>query len=103
MSGWHEFASSLTCWPELVTILLRALGAQYQPRAATEAYAAAMFIGETSTDPRVKLGMLSAGYWYRPSITSPLSSDLPSALVMPMSTAVLTTLQSPTCFSSWAK
>ncbi len=34
---------------------------------------------------------------------SPLSSDVPSALVIPRSTAVWTTLQSPTFCSSTAK
>src|SRR5262249_59710496 len=88
-----------TILPVLSVILPMATGAQYMPRAATVAYAAAMDSGETLTDPSVNEGMLSAEScpWSR------LSSDVPSALVSPMLSAVFTTLQRPTCFSSRAK
>src|SRR5262249_36590555 len=84
--------------PVLSTTLLMATGAQYLPRAATVAYAAAMDSGETLTEPSVNDGMLSAESW--PS--EGLNSEVPPALVSPMSTAVCTTLQRPTFFSSMA-
>ena len=80
------------------TILPIAMGEQYMPRAATVAYAAAMDSGETLTEPSVNDGMLSAESW----LPSRLSSDVPSALVSPMSTAVCTTLHRPTFCSSSA-
>ena len=76
-----------------------ATGAQYMPRAATVAYAAAMDSGETLTEPSVNEGMLSA----ESCLPSRLSSEVPSALVRPMLSAVRTTLQSPTFCSSSAK
>src|SRR5512142_1685390 len=76
-----------------------AMGAQYMPRAATVAYAAAMDSGETLTEPRVNEGMLSAESC-PPSL---LNKDVPSALVIPMLAAVLTTLHRPTFCSSSAK
>ena len=83
----------------LSTILPMATGLQYLPRAATVAYAAAMDSGETLTDPSVNDGMLSAESWP----PAGLNSEVPSALVSPMSAAVCTTLQRPTFFSSMAK
>src|SRR5437667_347055 len=76
-----------------------ATGAQYMPRAATVAYAAAMDSGETLTEPSVNEGMLSAESW----LPSRLSKDVPSARVRPMLAAVFTTLQRPTFCSSSAK
>ena len=55
--------------------------------------------GETLTEPSVNDGMLSADSW----LPSLLSSEVPSALVIPRSTAVCTTLHRPTFFSSSAK
>ena len=82
----------------LSRILPIAMGAQYMPRAATVAYAAAMDSGETLTEPSVNDGMLSA----ESSPPSRLNKDVPSALVSPMSAAVCTTLQRPTFCSSMA-
>ena len=84
--------------PVLSRILPIAMGAQYMPRAATVAYAAAMDSGATLTEPSVNDGMLSAESWP----PSRLSRDVPSALVSPMSAAVCTTLQRPTFCSSSA-
>ena len=46
--------------PVLSVIFRMAVGAQYMPRAATVAYAAAIDSGETLTEPRVNEGVLSA-------------------------------------------
>src|SRR5205814_6179525 len=85
--------------PVLSVIFRMAMGAQYIPRAATVAYAAAIDSGETLTEPRVNEGMLSAESW----LPSLLNNEVPLALVIPMLAAVFTTLHRPTLCSSSAK
>src|SRR6266568_3482855 len=96
MAWWQLADGTDSFLPLPLMILVMATGAQYLPRAATVAYAAAIDSGETLTAPRVKDGMLSTESW----LPSLLSSEVPSALVRPMAAAVRTTSHRPTfCLS----